>query len=251
MDLNFPLILVILTLICGVMWLADKLVLRKRRGEEAPPPFYIEYTAPFFPVLFIVLVLRSFIVEPFQIPSASMVPTLQVGDFILVNKYVYGLRLPVTQTKILDVEQPQRGDVMVFFPPDDNRYFIKRVIGLPGDHVQIFDNQLFVNGELMEQRDAKVPFSAGYGYDIVEENIDGNRHLIRKHRKASRLGRKVSYIVPEGHYYMMGDNRDNSSDSRVWGPVPEANIVGKAFAIWMHWDEFFSLPSFSRAGKIH
>lgn len=250
MDLNFPLILVVLTLISGVMWLLDRLVLRKRRGDEVPP-FYIEYTAPFFPVLFIVLILRSFLVEPFQIPSASMVPTLQIGDFILVNKFSYGLRLPVTQTKIVDIDDPRRGDVMVFFPPNDDRYFIKRVIGLPGDHVQVFDNQLFVNGEPVEQNKPPVPYSAGYGYDIVEEDMDGKKHLIRKHRIPSRVGRNISYIVPDGHYYMMGDNRDNSSDSRVWGPVPEANIVGKAFAVWMHWDEFFSLPSFDRAGKIH
>src|SRR5690606_24402570 len=155
MDLNFPLILVVLTLVCGVMWLLDKLVLARRRGDRASP-FYVEYTAPFFPVLLLVLVLRSFVVEPFQIPSASMVPTLQIGDFILVNKYTYGLRLPVTQTKILEVNQPQRGDVMVFFPPDDDRYFIKRVVGLPNDHVQVLDNQLFINGEPMEQTRVKV-----------------------------------------------------------------------------------------------
>jgi signal peptidase I len=249
MDLNFPLILVVLTLISGVMWLLDKLVLSKQRGDETPP-FYVEYTAPFFPVLLLVLVLRSFVVEPFQIPSSSMVPTLEIGDFILVNKYAYGLRLPVTQTKILDVDQPKRGDVMVFFPPDDDRYFIKRVIGLPGDHVQLLDNQLFINGELMEQQAIEASVSAGYGYDVVEENLDGKVHLVRKHRSPGRLGRAISEVVPEGHYFMMGDNRDNSSDSRVWGPVPEANIVGQAFAIWMHWDDFFSLPSFNRAGKI-
>ena len=249
MDLNFPLILVILTFVCGLMWLLDKLVLQKTRGDEAPP-FYIEYTAPFFPVLLVVLVLRSFLVEPFQIPSASMVPTLKIGDFILVNKYAYGLRLPVTRTKIMDIDDPQRGDVMVFFPPNDERYFIKRVVGLPGDHVQILDNQLFINGQVMEHSEVDVPYSAGYGYQIVEENLEGHQHLVRKRRVPGRLGQSLNYIVPEGHYFMMGDNRDNSSDSRVWGAVPEANIVGKAFAIWMHWDELFSIPSFERVGKI-
>ncbi|KJS09765.1 MAG: signal peptidase [Gammaproteobacteria bacterium BRH_c0] len=249
MDINFPLVLVILTLVSGLMWLLDKLLLRRLRGE-APAPFYVEYTAPFFPVLFVVLVLRSFIVEPFQIPSASMVPTLQVGDFILVNKFAYGLRMPVTQAKIVDIGEPERGDVMVFFPPDDPRYFIKRVIGLPGDHVQLFDNQLFVNGEKIQQKRLSGPSLAGYGYDIVEESIEGESHLIRKHRVPGRLGRRVSVVVPAGHYFMMGDNRDNSSDSRVWGSVPEENIVGKAFAIWMHWDDLFSLPGFDRAGKI-
>lgn len=249
MDLNFPLILVVLTLVCGVMWVLDKLVLSKKRGDEAPP-FYIEYTAPFFPVLFLVLVLRSFLVEPFQIPSASMVPTLEVGDFILVNKFAYGLRLPVTQTKVLDVEDPKRGDVMVFFPPNDDRYFIKRVIGVPGDLIQLYDNQLFVNGDLMPQSETEIPLSAGYGYEIVEESLGDREHLVRKRRIPGPLGRSFSQVVPAGHYFMMGDNRDNSSDSRVWGPVPESNIVGKAFAVWMHWDEFFSLPSFHRAGKI-
>ncbi|MCK9469616.1 MAG: signal peptidase I [Porticoccaceae bacterium] len=249
MEINFPLILVVLTGISGVMWVLDKLVLRRRRGDAAPSAV-VEYTAPFFPVLFVVLVLRSFVVEPFQIPSASMVPTLQVGDFILVNKFAYGLRMPVTQRKFVDIGEPQRGDVMVFFPPNDPRYFIKRVVGLPGDHVQIFDNQLFINGEKVEQRRISTPYLAGYGYDIVEENLEGSRHLIRKHRVPGRLGRRLSVVVPDGHYYMIGDNRDNSSDSRDWGPVPEENIVGKAFAIWMHWDDFFSLPSFDRAGKI-
>ena len=249
MDLNFPLILVVLTLICGVMWLIDKLFLKKKRGDETPP-FYIEYTAPFFPVLFVVLVLRSFLIEPFQIPSASMVPTLQIGDFILVNKYAYGLRLPVTRTKIVDIDEPVRGDVMVFFPPNDKRYFIKRVVGLPGDHIQILDNQLFVNGQAMGQSDANVTYTAGYGYKIVNEDLAGTPHLVRKRRVASSLGKSFSYIVPEGHYFMMGDNRDNSSDSRVWGAVPEDNIVGRAFAIWMHWDELLSIPSFERVGKI-
>ena len=249
MDLNFPLILVVLTFICGVMWLLDKLVLRKKRGDETPP-FYIEYTAPFFPVLFLVLVLRSFIVEPFQIPSASMVPTLQIGDFILVNKYSYGLRLPVTRTKVMDIDEPRRGDVMVFFPPNDERYFIKRVVGLPGDHIQVLDNQLFVNGQAMEQSEVDAPYSAGYGYKIMEENLDGTQHLVRKRRVAGSLGRAFDEVVPEGHYFMMGDNRDNSSDSRVWGAVPEENIVGKAFAIWMHWDQLFSIPSFERVGSI-
>ncbi len=249
MDINFPLVLVVLTLVCGVMWLLDRFYLRKKRGD-APASMLVEYTAPFFPVLFVVLILRSFLVEPFQIPSASMVPTLQVGDFILVNKYAYGLRLPVTRTKILDVDQPERGDVMVFFPPGDDRYFIKRVVGLPGDRVRVVDNQLFVNGELMKQNAVETDYTAGYGYDIVEENLDGTRHLVRKKRAPGRLGRRFSYVVPEDHYFMMGDNRDNSSDSREWGAVPSQNIVGKAFAIWMHWDEFFSVPSFERVGHI-
>mgnify|MGYP003700496947 CR=1 FL=1 len=249
MDINFPLILVILTFVSGVMWVLEKLVLRKRRGER-PPPFYVEYTAPFFPVLLVVLVLRSFIVEPFQIPSGSMVPTLKTGDFILVNKFAYGLRLPVTRTKIMDLGEPERGDVMVFFPPNDDRYFIKRVIGLPGDHIVLRDNQLYINGKPVPTSPADNSQAAEYGFRILEENLAGTEHLIRVHRFASRLGKHYSTVVPEGHYFMMGDNRDNSRDSRVWGPVPEDRIVGRAFAVWMHWDDFLSLPSFSRVGEI-
>lgn len=249
MDINFPLILVLLTLICGLMWALDKLVLQKKRGD-GDPPFYVEYTAPFFPVLLVVLVLRSFVAEPFQIPSSSMVPTLEVGDFILVNKFAYGLRLPITNTKFVDIGEPERGDVMVFFPPGDDRYFIKRVAGLPGDHVEIVNNQLFINGEVMPQSPPETDYSTEYGYDILEEQMDNKRHRIRRHRIPGRYSRAFSVEVPQGHYFMLGDNRDNSSDSRAWGTVPEERIVGKAFAIWMHWDGLFSLPSFERAGGI-
>lgn len=251
MAMNFPLILVILTLVSGLMLVLDKFYLRKKRETDQPAPFYIEYTAPFFPILFLVLVLRSFLVEPFQIPSASMVPTLQIGDFILVNKFSYGLRLPVTQTKIVEIGEPRRGDVMVFFPPGDDRYFIKRVVGLPGDRVQVINNQLFINGERMEQSTATEFSDGDHGYRVVQEKLGPVEHLIRRRETAGRLGQMYSIIVPEAHYFMMGDNRDNSSDSRVWGPVPEERIVGKAFAVWMHWDRFLSLPSFSTAGKIH
>ncbi|GIX30491.1 MAG: signal peptidase I [Porticoccaceae bacterium] len=249
MELDFPLILVVLTALTGAMWLLDRWVLKPRRGD-APAPFYVEYTAPFFPVLALVLALRSFVVEPFQIPSASMVPTLEIGDFILVDKFSYGLRLPVVRTKILDVGKPERGDVMVFFPPGDDRYFIKRVVGLPGDQVRIIDNQLFINGEPVPQRELPDLRGAGYGYLIAEERLGGHLHLIRKRRVPGPLGRFFEYQVPEGHYFVMGDNRDNSSDSRVWGAVPEENIVGRAFFIWMHWESLFSLPSFARVGPI-
>jgi len=248
--MNFPLILVVLTFIAGVMLLLDKVYWRKKRAEDEVVPFYVEYTAPFFPILLLVLVLRSFLLEPFQIPSASMVPTLLIGDFILVNKFSYGLRLPVTQTKIVNIGEPKRGDVMVFFPPGDDRYFIKRVIGLPGDKIEVINNQVFINGAQMVQSDSGEIEENDTGYQVVRENLEGVEHLIRRRYTAGRLGQFFSTVVPEGHYFMMGDNRDNSSDSRVWGPVPEDRIVGKAFAIWMHWDTFFSLPNFSTAGKI-
>ena len=251
MDINFPLILVILVFVTGVIWLLDKLVLAKKRGADESTPTWIEYSGSFFPVLFIVLILRSFLYEPFQIPSASMVPTLEIGDFILVNKYTYGLRLPVTGTKIVDISEPERGDVMVFFPPNDERYFIKRVIGLPGDKVQVINNILYINGEKMSHTLLPGAYGDDPRYQVLEESLGEVNHKIRKSIIPGRLGRNYMATVPEGHYFMMGDNRDNSSDSRVWGPVPEENIVGKAVYVWMHWDKFFSLPGFSTAGKIN
>ncbi len=255
MNIDFPLLLVVLTAVAGLVWLLDKLVLRKRRhdkgGDGAAVPFYVEFTAPFFPVLLVVLILRSFIVEPFQIPSGSMIPTLRIGDFILVNKFAYGLRLPVLGTKVVDIGEPQRGDVMVFFPPGDDRYFIKRVIGLPGDEIQILDNNLYVNGAKMPQMLAGDVGEQELGYRTMEENLDGKVHLMRKRIPPTAFGRNVTRVVPEGHYFMVGDNRDNSYDSRAWGPVPEQNIVGKAFLVWMHWESLWSLPGFDGAGKIH
>lgn len=255
MDLDFPLILVGLTAAAGVMWLLDRLYLSFRRPKDKPPPWYVESTAPFFPVLLVVLVVRSFVVEPFQIPSGSMIPTLQVGDFILVNKFAYGLRLPVTGTKILEVAEPSRGDIMVFFPPGDSRYFIKRVIGLPGDEIRFIKNNLYVNGVRMPQEAVEQAASTKHdledgSYQVVTEDLSGVEHLIRKQVEPNRYGRNFVAVVPEGHYFMVGDNRDNSHDSRAWGAVPEKNIVGKAFAVWMHWERVLSLPTFDRVGGI-
>lgn len=250
MDINFPLILVILVFASGLVALADKLFLAKKRQADQLEPAVVEYSKSFFPVLFIVLVLRSFLVEPFQIPSTSMVPTLEVGDFILVNKFTYGIRLPVVRTKVIDINDPKRGDVMVFFPPHEKRYFIKRVIGLPGDRIDYVDNQLFVNGEkVAEELQARLPANRPF-YELYKETLGEAVHQTRKDIRPRVVLEKRGIVVPEGHYFMMGDNRNNSSDSRVWGPVPEENIVGKAFAIWMHWEGFSSLPSFSRVGAI-
>ena len=249
MDINFPLTLVVLTAISGVVWVLDRFLLAKQREQSEPRPAWVEYSGSFFPVLLIVLVLRSFLYEPFQIPSSSMVPTLRVGDFILVNKYAYGLRLPVSGNKVVSVGEPQRGDVMVFFPPNDERYFIKRVIGLPGDEVRVLNNQVYLNGHALPQTQVAV-YGEDPRYIVTRETIEERDHLVRRQRIAGPYGRDYTIVVPEGHYFMMGDNRDNSSDSRRWGPVPEANIVGKAVVTWMHWDKFFSLPSFEGVGKI-
>jgi signal peptidase I len=254
MDVNFPLILVVAVFVSGCIVLLDRFWLSKIRSATTVEPAIVEYSKSFFPVLFIVLVLRSFIAEPFQIPSGSMIPTLEVGDFILVNKFTYGLRLPVIRNKVANINDPKRGDVMVFFPPHRKQYFIKRITGLPGDKINYVDNELFVNGEkVSESLQARLPASQP-SYELFTEKLGDTDHKTRKEIAFSEAYYNPqfvrNYTVPAGHYFMMGDNRNNSSDSRVWGPVPEANIVGKAFAIWMHWEGFKSLPSFSRAGFI-
>ncbi len=279
MDINFPLVLVVLVFVTGIVWLFDALFLAKGRRlasekvdqqfsdldiddqerdriyqqaqtTATKEPVAVEYSKSFFPVLFVVLVLRSFIVEPFQIPSGSMIPTLKIGDFILVNKFTYGIRLPVTRNKVVDVNLPERGDVMVFFPPHKPIYFIKRVVGLPGDEIRYVNNVLYINGKKQPQElIASLP-PANPQVQLTKETLNGVEHTMRKHIVPSRLSRKGYWVVPEGHYFMMGDNRDNSSDSRDWGPVPEENIVGKAFAVWMHWESFLSLPSFNSVGKV-
>jgi signal peptidase I len=277
-TIDFPLILVILVGGSGLIWLLDALFLapgrkkviadlqqqypnwdrednpqhqqfQARVADQAAEPVLVEYARSFFPVLFIVFVLRSFLVEPFQIPSSSMVPTLQVGDYILVNKFTYGIRLPVTRTKVLDLNEPERGDVMVFFPPHMNEtYYIKRVVGLPGDTVSYRNKRLFVNGEEVSREDVAISPGVNARYRLGLEQLGDVSHLMQVDE--ARMPRNFSIKVKPGHYFMMGDNRDNSSDSRVWGQVPEKDIVGKAFAVWMHWDSFLSIPSFDRVGLI-
>ena len=273
-DGDFAFVLVILTFLAGVVSGLDKLLfagarqayleskavveyLAKYTDEQREAlSFYLgadsvvgEYAKSFFPVLAVVLVLRSFIIEPFQIPSGSMVPTLLVGDYILVNKYSYGLRLPVLGTKIVEVGEPERGDVMVFFPPHQDIYFIKRVIGLPGDQITYTNKQLFINGQKAEQvLLAELP-PLNPEFQLVSEDLGNMEHLAHKSTVINR-GDDFSITVKPGHYWMMGDNRDNSSDSRIWGEVPEERIVGKAFAIWLHWPSVTQLPTFSRLGSI-
>jgi len=206
---------------------------------------FAEYSRSFFPVLALVLVLRSFFMEPYQIPSGSMLPTLTVGDFIVVNKFEYGIRLPVLGTKILDNNQPQVGDVMVFkYPVDPAVKFIKRVVGVPGDTLHYRDKVLYVNGEALSQTYIKDQTAST---ELYAELIGGVEHQIWRNKNA---GVDWSVTIPEGKYFMMGDNRDGSNDSRYWGFVPEKNITGKAIAVWLHWESFFSLPNFSTVGGI-
>lgn len=257
MDIDFSLVLVILVAICGVVWLLDRFLLAKARQQagKTEEPVVVEYAKSFFPVLFIVLILRSFLVEPFQIPSGSMIPTLEVGDFILVNKYHYGLRLPVVGTKILENNQPQRGEVMVFIPPHDHRYFIKRVVGLPGDRIEYENKVLRINGEQVNidiVEEVMIEAGAGFREGILfNEQLGVSNHRAQIVANDNRNVRRTSWVVPAGHYFMMGDNRDNSADSREWGAVPEENIVGKAFAIWMHKEPGLNLPTFSRNQRIY
>ncbi|MEE4300939.1 MAG: signal peptidase I [Pseudomonadales bacterium] len=261
------------TLVTGLIWVYDLAVWRPRRlaavealdsrtpaserdgdayalarDEILREPPLMEWGGSFFPVLAIVLVLRSFVIEPFVIPSGSMIPTLEVGDYILVNKYDYGLRLPVFGTKVIEVGAPARGDVMVFFPPHQDRYFIKRVVGLPGDVIRYGNKRLMINGEAVPAEVIGPATPADPFMLAVEEQLGDALHTI--HVDTGRRERVREWRVPEGHYFMMGDNRDRSDDSRSWGFVPEQNIVGRAVAVWMHKEPGLAWPAFSRNGMI-
>ena len=283
MTFDFPLILVIAVAVSGFLALLDVLFFAPRRRVAIAQyekdavafnsevrerlekePLLIEYGKSFFPVLAVVLVLRSFIVEPFQIPSGSMIPTLEVGDFILVNKFAYGIRLPVIDQKIISISDPKRGDVMVFKYPEDPRInYIKRVVGLPGDTITYTsEKRILVNGKpVAEAFLGEEPGSLGSARLYTEE-LGEHEHYIRKEMRR-RIEPTREWQVPAGHYFMMGDNRDNSKDSRYWddssiplelqGMVPDEYIVGKAFAIWLTWADpkFSVLPSLSRVGLIH
>ena len=288
MDFDFALLLVILTAVTGVIWLFDVLFLKKGRvtraqalnavggskeereqrvAEAMREPAIVEYARSFFPVILIVLGFRSFIAEPFKIPSGSMIPTLQIGDFILVNKFAYGLRVPVLNTKFLEIGSPQRGDVFVFVYPGfkctvDGREvrmqrscgafnntpvqkmnYIKRVIGLPGDTITYRNKTLYVNDKEIAQTDVG-PFGGPFSHDpntcnlavseIREEMLPAADHRIL--HMPNQNGAEGTYVVPQGQYFAMGDDRDCSEDSRYWGFVPEQNLVGRAFVVWMNWD---------------
>ena len=243
MDFDFSLVLVIAFLVTGICWVLYKL-------KVAFASKSVEFLGSLFGVITLVLVLRSFLFEPFQIPSGSMIPTLKVGDFILVNKFSYGLRLPVSGTKVVEIGEPKRGDVMVFIPPHKKQHYIKRVVGLPGDTVEVRNGILYVNGEEMVQKPHE-SWSASDPFHLVQsEQLGDVEHAIRRRVIPGNLSRNYAKTIPDGYYCLVGDNRDNSNDSRAWGLVPEENIVGKAVAVWMHWDKFLSWPDFTQARSI-
>jgi len=261
--MNFALILFVLLVVTGAVAALDRLFFAKRRAAGAKEPWWIEYPKSFFPVILVVFLLRSFLVEPFKIPSGSMIPTLLVGDFILVNKYTYGVRLPILNTKIVELNRPARGDVMVFrYPEDPSLDYIKRVVGLPGDKIAYREKRLWINGQ-------EVPVKPDGEYQYLERNTfarqfvetlgqTGHRILVEEDAPAvppfvkqfpfrencTYNNEGLTCTVPPDHYFVMGDNRDNSSDSRVWGFVPDANIVGKAFFIWFNFSEPQRIGSF-------
>jgi len=252
MNFDFSVILFTLCLITGCIYLIDKLFFRKQRlaagvelieGMEIPKePWLIGTSRSLFSVFLIVFLLRSFLVEPFRIPSGSMIPSLLIGDFILVNKYTYGIRLPVINKKIINISEPKRGDVLVFrYPVNPSINFIKRVIGVPGDTIKYVNKKLYINGKLIPEERTKSEISGGFFSprivtNVYLENLGTEKHLIQEVQNDGMSMQVFTVKVPKGEYFVLGDNRDNSEDSRYWGFVPEKNIVGKAFAVWLSWD---------------
>ena len=270
MNFDFSALLVFLTLVSGFIWLIYNLVFAPARDksaiysddaehaskseEQLKLPLIVEYAKSFFPIFLIVLILRSFIFEPFKIPSGSMMPTLLIGDFILVNKFDYGIRLPVLNYKIIENKTPERGDIVVFrYPEDPSIPFIKRVVGLPGDKITYKDKTLYINDISVTQsmNGRYNAHGSGLMMDGVSlriEHLDDIDHEILV--SPNRLSQELEVHVPEGHYFVLGDNRDNSKDSRFWGFVPDENLVGRAFMIWMNWDTKNGGVDFHRIGTM-
>ena len=249
MSLGYVIALLASIALTGAIWLGDaaaSLFARLRSGVRTSPAgrartIFVEHARSLFPVLVLIFGVRTALAEPFHIPSGSMMPTLEVGDYIVVDKFSYGVRLPLLDTKILDVGEPRRGDIAVFRPPWAPReYWIKRVVGLPGDEITYRDKRLFINGnEIVESAAATYtgapePDRDTSGAEVRIEQLDGVAHPIMQW-PSQRNGREGTWRVPAGHYFMMGDSRDNSMDSRYLGFVPEQNLVGRARAIWMSW----------------
>lgn len=268
MIFDFSAIMVLLVGISGAIWAFDSWLFAPKRAQMAvagesldkhatasspvrpPLPVIVDYARSFFPIFLIVLILRSFLVEPFRIPSGSMIPTLLVGDFILVNKYDYGIRLPLINKKIIELGSPKRGDIIVFrYPRDPSTPFIKRVVGIAGDKVEFQDHRLFINDKEIEAdvigTYVGLKSAARHtGSKLAVEDLFGYRHQILLTPRS--LNPSFSGVVPPGHYFVLGDNRDNSRDSRYWGYVPDENLVGRAFMIWMNWDHG---PELKRIGS--
>ena len=263
MHFDFAAFLVLATFVTGVIWLFDILFSKKGReqanqGKQPEEvgylnePIIVEYSRSFFPVILLVLILRSFLYEPFKIPSGSMMPTLLAGDFILVNKFAYGVRLPVLEKEVWDLGKPQRGDAIVFrYPNDPSLDYIKRVVGLPGDEIGYYNKVLTING----QEIGKTSQGEYTGYDhellrpvinVYQENL--GEHTFNTLEQPAKLGLEGITRIPDGHYFVMGDNRDNSNDSRYWGFVPQDNLVGRAEYVWMSWDTGDSWFRWDRIG---
>jgi signal peptidase I len=256
MDFDFSFFLLVATIVTGVIW-GGYLLVRKHKADvsaEEKEPLIVEYARSFFPIVLIVLLLRSFLAEPFRIPSGSMMPTLLIGDFILVNKFTYGIRLPVINKKVLELNEPQRGDIVVFrYPKEPSVDYIKRVVGLPGDKVAYYNKKLYINDVPVNQVSLGSYQGIGQGREMT-----GAEHRLEKladieHSILIRDGAPTVegvFVVPAGSYFVMGDNRDNSNDSRYWGVVPEENLVGKAFFIWMSWDWQHKGVGLDRIGTV-
>jgi signal peptidase I len=257
MNIDFSLILVVATLVTGIIWGLDSLFFAKKRKaggevdeESGKPkePILVEYSRFLFPVVLIVLLLRGFLAEPFRIPSGSMLSTLEIGDFILVNKFAYGIRPPVWDKKIIEIADPKRGDVIVFrYPENPSVDYIKRVVGVPGDEIAYLNKVLYINGKKITQKPLGV-YQAGFpNLKRFKEDLDSVEHdiLVNVMSPAGDFVVKV----PPNRYFVLGDNRDNSRDSRFWGFVPDENLVGKAFMIWMNW-QWGHWPQWRRIGTI-
>lgn len=254
MDMDLEFWLVVATAVSGLIWLLYILLVNKEKRLARAEPWYVEYARSFFPVLLIVLLLRSFVAEPFRIPSGSMLPTLEIGDFILVNKFSYGVRLPITHTKIIPLGEPKTGDVVVFrYPSDPKVDFIKRLVGKPGDLIEWNNKELSING-VPVAREALGDYAAydqngqSHPTSRLKENLGDTLHDILIIPNSG--GRSGQVVVPPGQYFVMGDNRDMSNDSRMWGLVPEENLVGKAIFVWMHFNWGGDGLNFSRIGPI-
>lgn len=249
--MNFALILVLLTLISGLIYLLDIAFWAKKRQEDQKPGWIVEYARSFFPVFLIVLLLRSFLIEPFRIPSGSLEPTLLVGDFVAVNKFAYGLRLPVLEDKIVPIANPKTGEIAVFrWPPEPSYDYIKRVIGTPGDKISYHNKKLTINGKEAKQTFVEYTIDESSGRPVAryKEDLNGVVHDI--FINASMPAVDFDVTVPEGSYFMMGDNRDDSADSRFWGFVPDSYLRGKAFLVWMSMNGAIYNLRWSRIGHL-